>query len=159
MPGIIEEAFDAYPFDFLDDVEFADGELADCTFNQDELEQFLAPPQERWHDYFSTNNPAVITMDSAKTSQWDLARAEVKHVKKMMRMLLGNSSSESNDITPDQIVMFCIGPKSKVGIFLCNELGLDEQTYLKFMSTACIQAAYRVSVTQLFHQDWRQQST
>eukprot|EP00558_Chaetoceros_sp_UNC1202_P003675 CAMPEP_0197235140 /NCGR_PEP_ID=MMETSP1429-20130617/2645_1 /TAXON_ID=49237 /ORGANISM="Chaetoceros sp., Strain UNC1202" /LENGTH=76 /DNA_ID=CAMNT_0042693661 /DNA_START=259 /DNA_END=486 /DNA_ORIENTATION=- len=76
MTGFIESSIDTDAFDFLGDFEFADNDYADCTFDENELEQFLAPPQEKWRDFFSTNNPAIVTMDSAKKSQWKMARDE-----------------------------------------------------------------------------------
>ena len=49
-----------------------------------------------------------------------------------------------------KIVMFFLGPSSKAGTFIQEELDLDDKSYLQFMSTYCIQAAYRASVHQLF---------
>lgn len=153
MTGFIEAAIDVDRFDFLEDLEFADNELVDCTFDKEELEMFLAPPQEKWTDYFSASNPAVITMDSAKKTLWQIARDEMIHVRKRMRELLRMEEDVEDglSVTNRQILLFTIGPKSKIGDFLRDELDLDKETYLKFMSTACVQAAYRLSTFQLFH--------
>ena len=119
MTGFIEAAIDVDRFDFLEDLEFADNELVDCTFDKEELEMFLAPPQEKWIDYFSASNPAVITMDSAKKTQWQIAHDEIIHVRKRMRELLRMEEDVEDglSVTNRQILLFTIGPKSKIGVF------------------------------------------
>ena len=54
------------------------------------------------------------------------------------------------DIDLDKIGMALLRPESKVGTFLCQELEIGKETYLRFLHTLCIQAAYRVSTTHLF---------
>ena len=58
----------------------------------------------------------------------------------------------TEDVTAEKIILYCLGPDSDLGRFLMKELQLDKETYLKFMVTMCIQAAYKVTSTQLFHQ-------
>ena len=60
------------------------------------------------------------------------------------------SVDDSGDVTLRKIVTFVLGPKSKVGQFIRDELELDDKLYLQFMSTYCLQAAYRLSCAQLF---------
>ena len=88
-------------------------------------------------------------MDSSKSFQWQLACQELNHVRTSLRQLL--RLEEDEEITLNSIIMLCLGPKSKTGRFLCDKVGLTEAKYLRFMATLCIQASYRLSVTQLYH--------
>ena len=91
MTGFIESAIDSDPFDYLGEL-FKDSELADCALTPTELERFLAPPQEKWTNV--KNQPAVISMDEEKATQWELACEELNHVRERMQELLG---AEEND--------------------------------------------------------------
>ena len=68
MTGYIEAAIDNNAYDFLGEMHLAESELAGCTLAEEELERFLAPPQEKWTDL--KNKPAFITMDDAKKTAW-----------------------------------------------------------------------------------------
>ena len=122
--------------------------LDDCFLSEDAFESFLAPPQETWRDFPSGENEAKITLDSAKELQWKLAKDEISHIRNRMTALC--SSKDPSSITLEDIMKLIIGPESKIGRFLQEELDLDEVTYLKFLSTLCVQAAYHTSSTQLF---------
>ena len=144
----VERLFDNYSTDFLDEDFLLQNELADCYLSEEALEEFLAPPQDNWRDFMPTENPAIITLDSSKQIQWDLAKAEIMHLRMRMAQLLGESEE---DVVLPHIVEFFIGADSKIGKFLQDELELDKQKYLAFISTICGQSAYRMSSTQLFH--------
>ena len=145
----VEDLFDEYDLDFLDNGFSEQSELVDCYLSEEALRVFLTPPQETWRDFLPDKNEAVITMDSSKDLQWKLAKEEVKHIRKRMMDLL--SIENFKEVQLKDIMMFCIGPQSKIGLFLQAELGLDELEYLQLMSTVCIQAAYRTTSIQLFH--------
>ncbi len=149
MSRIVEESFDNYELDFLDESFLSDNELADCCLGDDELRTLLAPPQETWRDYLPGDNEAVITIDSAKDKQWTLAKEEITQIRSQMQTLLDVSDYE--DVTMGKIVMFYLGPDSKPGRYMCNELNLSKMTYLKFMNTVFISAAYHLTSRQLFH--------
>ena len=140
----------------FDDLDFENAffseatDLNDCYLSQTELDQFSSPSSEKWQDFLSNENEAVITMDSARETQWKQAKEEFEHVMKTLKELL--SVEDPNTPTLEQIVDFFLGPHSKIGNFLREELELDEKSYLEFLSTYCIQAAYRASFTQLFHE-------
>jgi hypothetical protein len=78
----------------------------------------------------------VITMDSSKDIQWEMAKDEIEHVKNRMKVLLS-----MNDISIQDISMYFMGPQSKFGLFMQQDLDLDQVMYLKFMGTLCIQGA------------------
>ncbi len=145
----VEEGYydDVQAMDFLDMVGM-NHELADCTLCEDSLRKFLAPPQETWKDYSTKENPAVLTIDSAKDRQWELTKVEIREVMANVIELLG--CIDKDGVKEESIFNFIIGPKSKVGKFLCTELGMNEMTYLKFLHTLLIQAAYKSSSEQLF---------
>ena len=144
-----EELFDDYNLDFLDHDFASQNPLGDCYLSGEELDQFLAPSTEKWKEFLPSDNEAVITMNSAKESNWKLAKEEIDHVKGRMIMLLSVGNSE--EVTLEAIVSFILGPSSKAASFIKEELELDGPTYLKFMSTLCMQSAYRTSSLQLFH--------
>ena len=139
----VKDLFDEYDLDFLDNGFSEQSELVDCYLSEEALCVFLTPPQETWRDFLPDKNEAVITMDSSKDLQWKLAKEEVKHICKRMMDLL--SIENFKEVQLKDIMMFCIGPQSKIGLFLQAELGLDELEYLQLMSTVCIQAAYHTT--------------
>ena len=87
-------------------------------------------------------------MDSSKDIQWKLAKDEINHVRRQVQHLL--SIDEYKNVNMEEIIMFTLGPDSNAGLYLQAELELDKKTYLQFMGTLCIQAAYHISSTQLF---------
>ena len=141
---------DAY--DYLEETQYDHHELHDCHLSDEALQEVFTGGDENpaWHDLLHSDNPPIITMDSSKSLQWQLACREMDHVRKSLRRLL--SLEEGEEVTTDALVMLCLGPTSETGKFLQNEVGLTEEKYLRFMATLCVQSAYRVSVTQLYHE-------
>ena len=165
MSSFVEEFFDSFPSEFIDDAflsyDYPSHALDDdnCILDEDVMD-WSAPASDKWDDWLSSDHPATITMDSAKAAQWKLAKDEVRQVKtSFCRYLFENGDSSMEDIgedytpTIEEIVNVIIGPQSECGEFLMKELNLDEETYLRFFCTFCIQSAYQVSVAQLFHTD------
>ena len=88
----------------------------DCFLSPECLQEVLTPPsQEKWKDFLSATNPAVVTIDSAKTVQWKLAQKEIEHTRANLMAELGVQTFQ--DVTIDAITMHCIGPESATGIF------------------------------------------
>ncbi len=151
MSGFVEDYFDGFDLDFLANDFLAPNELADCYLNEEELNMFLTPSTEVWKDFLPYENKAVITMDSSKDLQWEYATNEFKHLSGALERLLGVSNKD--EVTMDKLVLFVLGPNSSVGKYLRDELSLDEDQYVKFMSIWCLQAAHHVSSTQVFHSE------
>lgn len=149
----IESMFDSFDVDhdFLDDSFIEQNELADCYLTDEALVEFLTPPQESWRDFLPEKNEAVITMNHSKEVQWKLAKEEIEHVRKRVMELVG--ADEFKDVNESTLVLFCLGPETKMGIFLREELELSAIEYMEFIATLCTQASYRVSSKQLFCKD------
>ena len=122
--------------------------LKDCNLDDRDLKAFLSPSIQEWSDYSSTNNPTFVTFNQAKKKQWKLAKYEIRHVRERIQALL--SIEHSTNVTLQKIALHILGPKSDVGKYLCHELTITEVEYLRFISTMCVQAAYRVSATELY---------
>ena len=134
--------------DFFDEAEFNENELHNCNLSPEELDEFLNPPSvDKWEDYLSTDNPTFVTINSSKAKQWNIAKSEIAHVRNRLKELISE-----NDELPNrkEILFFLLGPESDVGMFLKKELELTNEDYLNFISTICVQSAYRVSSTELF---------
>ena len=128
-----------------------DSALEDCNLSADDFQNLVAPPSENWKSFFSTEHPAVITMDQSKTIQWNLAQDEIHHLKKSICQLLGKEVDE--EISLDSIALYIIGPDSAPGRYLIQELSLSKETYFRFMCNFLIQSAYKISVTGLYDKD------
>ena len=139
---------DVFRYDFLEQLFAAEDELADCPLGTDELSELLAPSQERWTEFPSTNFPSLLSIDSSKLMQWELAKREHRHIIKNAQTLL--NIEDPKDVTHEAIVIHSLGPDSKVGLFLRDSIEIDKTMYCKFMNTLLMQAAYRVSSTELF---------
>ena len=172
MPSsLIEDYFDSSPPEFLDDAYAYysppcsnDEVIFDDNFQIDdeELNQWFAPSAEKWNDWLSSDHAANISMDSAKSLQWDLAQDELRQIKtSFCEYILENgdgtsnvaSSHDAKNVGLEDITNVIIGPQSVSGQFLMKELDLTETEYLNFLCTFCIQAAYGVSVSQLYNKD------
>lgn len=123
----------------------------DCFLSEECLQEILTPPpsQDKWKDFYSTDNPSLITIDASKDYQWKLAKQEVEHVRANVIDELG--VDEFKDVTIELILMHCLGPESPTGLFFRDSLDINKKTYLQFMGTVFYQAAYKVSSTQLFN--------
>ena len=146
----VQNFFNEINFDFLQELVYQEcAEFNDCCLSQDELREFFRPPSAgQWKDMDPKNFPAVLKMDESKTHQWKLAKEEIRHIKKSVHDIL--NVNEGDEFPFDRLVMHAIGPESEVGAFLCKEVNLSHEQYIEFMSTLCIQSAYRVSSRELF---------
>ena len=102
-----KEAFiaeDAYPADAIDSdlvldqyyYDSNDGDLCwvtDCDDPPDEKE-YLAPRTEKWEDIIPSATNTKFTIDSAKVEQWDLAKAEFKHIINSLSKLTGKTATD-----------------------------------------------------------------
>ena len=147
-------SLDEYLFD-----EVLDNDLHDCFLSKEEMQELFAPPTETWKDIPPTEYKTKITIDEAKATQWELAKEEMTFVLGNIRTLIKeqvnatqgiNFFSDEGEPTTDDIINYILGPDSPIGKILQENLGLMPETYLKFLSTFCIQAAYKVSTSQLF---------
>ena len=124
-------------------------DLSDCFLDKESREAFLSLSQkEQWKDYTSTQFPTTVTIDAAKATQWKLAKAELSSIVKNVMNLLHVNDAEK--VTNESILMLFLGPESGFGELLKKELAFSHEKHLKFMSTLCVQAAYRLSSTALF---------
>lgn len=143
----IHEDFEALD-EFMHD---ASSEPDDCFLSEDALKQVSIPPQEKWTDFLSSENPAIITLDDSKVYQWDLAKKEIVHIREATMNNLGGIAFD--DVDHKMLLMQQLGPSSKIATYLQDNLGLSKKEYMQFMGTYCLQSAYLVSSTQLFSSD------
>ena len=157
---------DVTPPDCFDDFQtntFLDDDYNPCNvdnmddffLSQDALNEFLAPSQETWRDFLPTNNEAIITIDDSRSKQWELAKKEIEHIRRRLLELIpvvGNNNSSNNAIKMKDIALFYLGPDSKAGQFLREQLGLSKESYLSFLIMVCVQGSYQRSTYQLYHE-------
>ena len=148
-PGTVKEFFNSVPIEFLHDGFIESPLMEDCNLTSEELEEFLCPPDcSLWTDLLSSKNPTFVAMDESKEKQWKLAKQEILHIQKKMRELLYKLPGE--DVSKNELVLYTLGPNSDIGKMLMRELQLSNEKYVEFISTIFIQAAYRVTSTELF---------
>lgn len=140
-PGYIEDIFNSIDYDFLDDIDVH--ELDDCYLSSEELQSFLAPSSEKWNDVSSHLFPTLFIIDQSKVTQWELAKKEIAHVRESVKELVGTTAA--GEVLMEDIVMYTLGPTSSIGPFLQSELGIDEETYSRFLITILIQGAHRIT--------------
>ena len=121
-----------------------DNPFSDCTLDGTDLEQFLTfPAVDKWTDFLPEQNTTHITMDESKRKQWDMAKDEINHIKKRWNELLNSEQNEEgagDGVSSNDIILYLLGPDSKLGVFLRHELGISKS-----------QAAYKISSTQLYN--------
>lgn len=143
-PTITEEEEDAFYFESFENEEDAEVDLiinheasADC------------PRPEDWDDVEISKNNTKFTIDQSKMEQWKMAKEEIKHVRSRFSLLSGKNEE---DIGYNDVLQFYFGVESQFARLLQGELEIDKVTYLKFMHTICIQAAYAQTPAQLFNE-------
>ena len=134
----------------INDYFFNDGNLDYCYLTKEETNQFMAPSQHAWKDCHPKDHPAYVTIDTSKDEQWSLAKKEIHHVNKQMRALMNIDADAGENNIIRKVVLHIIGSESRIGQFFMKNLCLSEISYLKFMHTICLQAAYDCSSTQLY---------
>ena len=126
-------------------------EMYDCYLSKEELDECFAPPTNQWKDVTSTEVKTKVTIDQSKSQLWDEAKNEIKFVLQNLRTIIHKSSPNNDqDVTVEKAIIYIFGPNSEFGRTLQTLLNLTAKTYLEFICTFCIQAAYKVSSTQLF---------
>ena len=150
-----EDFIDKYFPDFMNEIDGLrssnDDPFSDCNLNREELAAFLTPPVEKWVDCPPEDEATRIKMDESKQVQWELAIKEIKHVRERLRILIHPELELStSNLSNQEIILFCIGPESKCGKYLKEQLHMNTKEYLQFMHTFCLQAAYKISSTQLY---------
>ena len=150
----IDDYYEEIDFDFLEEIVSDESGLADCYLSDHDLHTLISPPEaDKWTDLLSSEHPAYFNIDKAKEDQWLLAKKEINYVKERATKLFAREKEDGSrhDLRTADIIMGSLGPDSSAGKFIQEQLDLDACTYLKWISTFCLQAAYRVSSTELFN--------
>ena len=158
MAGPIQQSFEEIDLTFLKEVEEselyfdAQNDLEYCIFNAEELKLFLSPPDaDAWRDFSSNENATIFNVNDAKERQWQMGKVEIEHLQSKLKTTFGiDYQSLSLDELSSSIIFQTLGPESKFGLFFAEELLLSTMEYAAFMCTLFTQAAYRVSVTELY---------
>jgi hypothetical protein len=90
--------------------------------------EFSSPPTDDWIDAPASNPslfPTIITIDEAKSQQWEMTKDEIKHVRFRLKKLLNKEEIDNNDI-----IDHFLGPKSKFAFFLTDCLKMDMEIYV-----------------------------
>lgn len=138
---------DEYLFD-----EVQDDAFFDCYLSNSELDEFLAPSADNWGDVGPTDCKTKITIDESKSIQWDQAKEEMLFIRERLKVLINDPKGKDhdNEVTIEDVILHITGPESPIGLLIQEQLGLSPLEFLQFMRTLCIQAAYKISSTQLF---------
>lgn len=134
-------------FSSIDDAYF-DEDIIECI-DHEVQEEFNAPPTDDWIDapcHDPSKFPTKVTIDEAKNKQWEMAQIEINHLKKRVKHLIGNG----DDVTKQDIVDHFLGTKSKFALFMYEQLNMDTETYLCFMSTFSLQSIYKTSPSAMY---------
>lgn len=138
-PNGIEEHFNSMRFDFLEELMFEGSEFNNCTLSNEELLEFVTPSQEKWN---AVRKRVNFLLQEEQRRRNGLPQEDQEQ-----------EVDDEDEITAAAIVMYTLGPTSDAGNYMIEALEIDDETYLKFMTTLFLQAAYRVSTEQLFHND------
>lgn len=149
---IVEDTYFDHDLMYLDDTDYYHEEsiLNDFLLSREDRAAFLAPPAETWKDFKHDENEVFITMDASKDCQWKIAKEEIVHIRNRVMQLLG--ANDFDDVSLKHIVSLCVGCNSKMKKFFEEEVHFDKEKYLKFMIVYCTAAAYRLSSSQMYHQ-------
>ena len=154
--GPIQQMFDEIDFSFIEQIEtsdfyFPDNDWSDCTLSDEEITMLLTPSLDDWNDIQQSESPSIFKIDDAKKKNWNNAKLEISHLKKRIADILGDEIMGKSKNEINQAIIFeILGPNKEVARYLCDELELSIEKYCAFMQTFTVQAAYRVSSTELF---------
>lgn len=77
-----------------------------------------------------------------------LAKKEITHIRN--RLLVLTKKDINKGVTNLEILDLLFGEKSALATILMRELEIDHPTFMQFMATLCLQAAYRTSFTEVY---------
>ena len=140
----------------IDSTDFysCDNEWDDCNLSAEDFDELANVPTsvDLWRDVDQKESPSLLSFDDAKKTNWQMGKKEIQHLKKTIESTF-NSNQDSPLSSKElnySITLALLGAESNTGQFLCKELDLTKDQYLEFMCTFAIQAAYRVSITELY---------
>ena len=133
--------------DIIDNVNPPPSEFDDCYLSPVELQEFQAPSVAKWKDCSVKDSDVEFSIDSCKKEIWKVAKKEITHVRDTLCLL---TERDHESITNLDILELALGEKSGIFQIMTKELVIDHATFLRFMSTLCLQAAYRVTVSEMY---------
>ena len=87
-----DNLIEAEDHDFVDETEAIDNGINNYNLSPEELDAFLNPPSlDQWNDLLHFDNPSFITIDSAKTRQWKIAKSEIMHVRQQVKEMMSSN--------------------------------------------------------------------
>ena len=122
----------------------------DCFLSERELHDFLTPTADKWDDVDPISVMPNLTIDKSKEIQWDLAQEEITFVLNRLNEIIGCTEEDSVEIKTRRLIDHVIGDQSEIGNFLQSILEISRTEYLEFMITLVVQAAYRITSSQLY---------
>lgn len=134
-----EEEDDCFYFPGIGD------ELKDIDYSSEPMD---CPLPEHWKDIECSYASTKFTIDQSKDNQWEIAKDEIKHVRSSFSKLC---KVDEGEIEPYNIFKYYIGTESDFGMQIKKILEFDDETYCKFMHTACVQGADNKTPKELFH--------
>ena len=149
VQDLVDE-FKFYGDDIIENPMIVPTDYDDCYLSAEELKELSTPAVQKWKDQKAklTGEKIKFTIDSCKLRAWDLTKKEITHVRNRLLVLTKKSSNEG--VTNLDILDLLFGENSAVATILMRELEIDHPTFMKFMATFCLQAAYRTSVTETY---------
>jgi hypothetical protein len=91
-----------------------------------------------------------ITVGRARSEAWSLGIQEIKHMLKNLKRLLS-----TEDPMIDEVLDFFFGKKSPIFHAFEEQLGLEHQDFLKFLTSFFLQARYQDSASGIYDKDSR----
>jgi hypothetical protein len=116
--------------------------------HESDLNEISAPSTASWVDGDQCRMRTKFGINLSRKQNWDFGKEEAEHVKARVNIIL--DVEDQKDVTFEMLVDKFLGPASEMGKVLKTELQLNDEVYLAFLATYCIQSAYRVSSTSLF---------
>ena len=125
-------------------------ELDDCYLTPSEVGLLQAPMTENWKDLHVHMKDCEVkfSIDSCKRESWKTTKKELFHVRDRIRVL--TNKDEYEQVSNMDILLLLFGEDSATTRVMMRGLGLDYASFCSFISTLSLQAAYRVTVTELF---------
>ena len=92
--------------------------------------------------------PVLFNLDQAVKEGWENLEEEVAFLKANLKEMCQKPAEE--EVAAEDIFHLSLGKTSSFSTCFCKELGVDYDTYCRFMSNMCVQMAYHDSPTGMY---------
>lgn len=111
---------------------------------------------EDWSDrsVSTQGEKCIFVLDRAARNAWKSCKEEIEYLRTHLHSILNVPLTEK--IGLDDLISLAFGQQSNFTTSFCNELKLDNDTFMRFIGTVCLQMSYRECPSAMYDEKYSQ---